>query len=230
ADRETRIGRRYREAAGKLERAVADFNGRELAFVLDLGDIIDTSRPEDLAPVLAAYSRLRHKLHPVAGNHGYALSRAMITRLLESPEAYYSFAPAPGWEFVVLDGQDAGYGVLGGRQLEWLSAELAEAREAGNRVVVASHFAVTRKAASHHLMKTPEPVLNAEERAGCVVAHLAGHDHRGGYALVNGIHHLTLQGLVEAPRAANGYGRIEVYENFLLLCGTGTVPARLMRF
>ena len=79
-------------------------------------------------------------------------------------------------------------------------------------------------------MAEPTPVIEAEEKSGVVVVHLAGHDHSGGHALLNGIHHLTVQGLVEAPRAGNGYGRIEVYDNFLLLCGTGTVPSRLMRF
>ena len=73
-------------------------------------------------------------------------------------------------------------------------------------------------------------MIDAEEKSGVVIAHLAGHDHKGGYAELNGIHHLTLQGMVEAPRAGNGYGRIEVYDHFMLLCGIGTVPSRLISF
>lgn len=227
---ETRIGRRYREAAGKLEMAVADYNSRDLSFVLDLGDITDRAVPADFAPIQAAYARLKAPFHLVAGNHGHEYSRNLIEKLHHAQEGYYTFSPKPGWRFVMLNGQDAGYGVLGPAQLDWFRSELAAAKAAKDRVVVCSHFAVTQDSARYHLMKAPEPVIEAEEKSGVVVAHLAGHDHKGGYVELNGIHHLTLQGMVEAPLAGNGYGRIEVYKGFMLLCGVGTVPSRRMSF
>ena len=142
---------------------------------------------------------------------------------------YYDFTlpAARGWRFVVLDGNDAGYGVLGEEQLAWFGAKLAESRSAKEKVIVFSHFGLVQGASRHHRMKVPEPVLDLINESGCVVAYFAGHDHSGGYALEDGIHHVTVKGMVEAP-SLNAYGVIEVSPSKLREIGFGKEPSREM--
>jgi hypothetical protein len=60
-----------------------------------------------------------------------------------------------------------------------------------------------------------------------VVAYFAGHDHAGGYAFRDGIHHVTIKGMVEAP-IRNAYAVIEVSPTTLLKTGFGKEPSREM--
>jgi hypothetical protein len=47
----------------------------------------------------------------------------------------------------------------------------------GERVICFCHFALLKEAARDHRMARPEPLLEAMDDAGCVVAWFAGHDH-----------------------------------------------------
>lgn len=55
---------------------------------------------------------------------------------------------------------------------------------------------------------------------------LAGHDHVGGYAAIEGRHFITLEALLEAPPAGNAYGVVHVHPGRLVLEGHGTVTSR----
>ena len=120
---------------------------------------------------------------------------------------------------------DAGYGVIGTEQLAWFRATLEKAVTARERVICFCHFALLQEAAAHHRMATPEPILDILDRTGCVVAWFAGHDHAGGYALRNGVHHVTVKGLVEAPEAG-AYGLVELFPDHLRETGLGAEPSR----
>ena len=135
---------------------------------------------------------------------------------------YYDFTvrAAPGWRFVVLDGNDAGYGGVGKEQRAWFRAVLARAAASHERVICFCHYALLKEAARGHRMATPEPLLEALDRAGCVAAWFAGHDHAGGYAVRNGVHHVTLKGMVEAPEK-NAYAFIELHPDHLREIGAG---------
>ncbi|MCX6627554.1 MAG: metallophosphoesterase [Candidatus Solibacter sp.] len=97
--------REYRGSLGKLREAVEALNARnDLAFVIQLGDLID-SRAADLDPILAVYNRLVAPRRHVLGNHDFAMPRDTLVRRLGMPGASYEFAFG-GWRFVVLDGMD----------------------------------------------------------------------------------------------------------------------------
>jgi manganese-dependent ADP-ribose/CDP-alcohol diphosphatase len=223
--------RQYRKALEKLKECVEELNTRDLAFTIQLGDIIDGNKaPEktlaELDSALEVYGKLSSPKYHVIGNHCLVAGREILLERLGLGNSYYEFfAPeAPGWRFVVLDGNDAGYGVVGDDQLRWLGAKLSEARAANEKVIVFSHFALLKKAARHR-MKVPGPVLELITKSGCVVAYFAGHDHSGGYALQDGIHHVTVCGIVEAP-TKNAYAVIEVHPNELKEIGFGKEPSR----
>lgn len=125
--------REYRKSLGKLQEAVEALNARkELAFAIQLGDLID-SRAADLDPILAVYNRLAPPRRHILGNHDFAVPRDTLVRRLGMPGANYEFAFG-GWRFVVLDGMDlsvaAGSRADGTPQRE-LGREMLERLRAG---------------------------------------------------------------------------------------------------
>lgn len=109
ADAEPAGTRFYRNSDGKLEKAVADLNTRELSFVVTLGDLID----RDIASfdtVMRIYAKLRHPHHPICGNHDFEVADAEKKNVLPKmvlEKAYYS-KNLKGWRFIFLDGTDIG--------------------------------------------------------------------------------------------------------------------------
>ena len=61
----------------------------------------------------------------------------------------------------------------------------------------------------------------------CVAAYLNGHNHAGNYAIRNGVHYLTLHGMVETPDTTAS-AVINVQEDSLIVHGTGREPTRTL--
>ena len=96
-------------------------------------------------------------------------------------------------------------GALGAAQLQWLAAELAQAREAGEPVLVFSHCPLLPAACAPECLAWDYDAALAclAESGALVLAVFAGHDHAGGSGLqtVPGgatIAHFTLPAAVEA--------------------------------
>ncbi|MBN1908101.1 MAG: metallophosphoesterase [Pirellulales bacterium] len=231
-DKPDRGARRYGTSLERLKQCVAELNRHDLDFVIQLGDVIDGNDSiektrQDLDRVLAEFARLDARLYHVVGNHCLTAGRNVLQKKLELAKPYYDFVPqgASGWRIVVLDGNIAGYGVLGKDQTQWLRVTLAKATRNGERVIVFNHFPLLKKAAPQHRMKKVEPLRTIINESGCVVAYLAGHQHSGGYTNDEGIHHVTVQGMVEAPKR-NAYAIVDVFEDRITIRGFGKVPNR----
>ncbi len=177
--------------------------------------------------VLNEFDFLEPRLYHVVGNHCLTAGREELLKKLQLKRAYYSFNPKESsrWLMIVLDGNDAGYGVLGKKQLAWLRNVMAQAAKAQQRVIVFSHFALLKSAAAHHRMAKPQPVLQILDKHDCVAAYFAGHDHSGGYATRKGVHHVTFHGMVEATKK-NAYAIVRVYPRRLEIKGVGKEPSR----
>ncbi|OGV54748.1 MAG: hypothetical protein A2X49_09755 [Lentisphaerae bacterium GWF2_52_8] len=110
ADKDTLGRRAYRDALGKLEQCVADWNRQTLAFAVELGDLSDDREKQadcecDVKNVLKAFALLRHPLHRVLGNHGLgSLGYKRSCKLLEIPEkeSWKEFSHC-GWRFIFLN-------------------------------------------------------------------------------------------------------------------------------
>lgn len=235
-DKDKEGGRNYREALGRFEESVTALNDHEPAFTIQLGDLIDGHTGDlektraDLERALDVYRRLGMPRFHVVGNHDIAAGREFLQQKLGLAQSYYDFTlpSTRRWRFIVLDGDDAGEGVLGAEQLAWLSLTLQRAKNSSEKVIVFNHYPLVEEAARQHRMEAPEPVLAALEASGVVVAYFAGHDHAGGYAFRHGIHHVTLRGMVEAKN--NAYAIVEVYADRLKKIGYGKEPSREMLF
>ena len=236
ADKKERGKRHYRKALDKLKECVKELNKQKLAFTIQLGDLIDgNTAPEktlfDLEKVLEEYGKLSMQKYHVVGNHYLATGKKTLQQKLKLNKFYYNFTipEATGWRFIVLNGNNVGSDILGKEQLGWLRLKLTEASRNKEKVIIFNHFALLKSAASHHLMNEPQPVLNLINESGCVVAYFAGHDHAGGYAFQDGIHHVTVKGMVEAP-VHNAYAVIEVYPSKIKEVGYGKEPSRELVF
>ena len=89
-------------------------------------------------------------------------------------------------------------GAADGQQRAWLEGQLRRAAQRHERSVIFCHFPVLPESCRpDHLLWDYRQVLEVLDSAPSAVAYLNGHDHRGGYAERNGVHFLTLAGLVE---------------------------------
>ena len=180
--------------------------------------------------------------------------RDKVAATLGMPARYYDFAHG-GWRFVVLDGNDlslhgrkkgsAEYeqaqamyaklreagaenaqtwnGGVGEKQLAWLRSTLKDASAAGERVLVFCHFPLYPQ--NVHNLWNAEVLMDVLESAPCVAAYINGHNHAGNYGARNGVHYLTLKGMVETPDST-AYATVEVYKDRLELLGKGREPSR----
>ncbi|XP_029384353.1 manganese-dependent ADP-ribose/CDP-alcohol diphosphatase [Echeneis naucrates] len=118
-------------------------------------------------------------------------------------------------------------------QLDWLHSVLSDADEKQLKVTIASHLPV-------HPDSTCPICLawNYDELLAIISAHssvvcvMAGHDHDGGYCQdeETGVHHLTLEGVIETPPDSNAFGTVFVYEDRMVLKGSGRISDRELLF
>jgi manganese-dependent ADP-ribose/CDP-alcohol diphosphatase len=234
ADKPQVGARQYRSGVRSINHLAADCDPAQIDFVIHLGDIIDGQKTEqktldDLKTIVGAFKDFKPPVRHVVGNHCRNAGDALLPEL-GLKRSYYDFAPAPGWRAIVLDGTDAGYGVLGDDQLAWLAEQLATAKKSNERVLIFNHFALLKEAAPHHRMKKPEPVLQLLDKyPSTVVAYLAGHQHTGGFTIRKGLPHITVHGLVEYPLPPS-HAIVRVFADRLEVEGHGAEPSRLLPF
>jgi 3',5'-cyclic AMP phosphodiesterase CpdA len=238
ADKPTWHLRDYRQALPHLREAVAELEREELDFVIQLGDIIDgRERVEDsrrdLDAVLSVFGQLRAPLWHVVGNHGLAVPRPELQRRLGLEHAYRSVRRA-GYRFVLVDtmaaapaGELAWQGGVGDEQREWLAEELDAAEAAGETALVFAHHPLLAEASeARFVVRDHEETLAVLEASTAAALWMNGHVHRGGYAVRRGIHHVTVEGVVEAPTDENAWAVVELRPGELDIVGHGTVSSR----
>ena len=236
ADKDSLNGRQYRESLAMLEECTTHLNQQKLSFTVQLGDLIDGQGKNqelthrDLDRVLEITRRLKSPLYHVIGNHDLTADQGYLQKSLRLDSLYYkdfTIAGAPGWRFVILDGNDAGYGIMSETQTGWLRSTLQTAKGCNEKVVCFCHFPLLKQAARHHYMNKPEAVTKILDETGCVVAWFAGHDHQGGYAFRNGVHHITLKGMVESP-PNNAFAVVKLTSRKIILKGRGKETKRTL--
>jgi len=117
-------------------------------------------------------------------------------------------------------------------QLGWLSQTLKKARADHEKVLVFCHYPILEEAASDkHLLWNWKELLDLINSYNDVVPfYCAGHYHQGGYYYSNGIHHLTLEAVVEAPNDSNAFAIVDVYKNKIKIRGYGMVKSQTFKF
>jgi manganese-dependent ADP-ribose/CDP-alcohol diphosphatase len=109
ADIEAKGTRFYRQSVGKLSAAIEHFNGRDLAFCVHLGDLIDREW-KSFDEITKPLSRSRHRWHQLLGNHDFDVLdelKSGVPKRLGMAWRYGSFDHEFwNFRFVVLDTND----------------------------------------------------------------------------------------------------------------------------
>jgi alkaline phosphatase len=226
------VGRRfYRESLRKLGEAVEVFNARRLDFAIELGDFKDDSHGREgtlahLEAIEAGFAKFKGPRYHVAGNHDFdCLSpEEFFSRVPNdgkvSEKGYYSFVRC-GVTFIVLNAcfyssmkpydrlnkwDDAN---VPPEELEWLEKELAAAK---GHVVVFCHQRLEDSAETRHIVKNSAAVRAVIERSGKVKAVVTGHQHKGGFRVLNGIPYYSLRALVcDSGEGNNSFAEAAIY-------------------
>jgi hypothetical protein len=109
-------------------------------------------------------------------------------------------------------------GGIGNGQKLWLQNQLNEATAKNQQVIIFSHIPLWPL--NMNTLWNNEEILSILESYDCVKAYFAGHYHEGNYELKNGIHHLTLKGMLDTPDQ-NAFSIIEVTDNQIIVNGYG---------
>lgn len=114
ADKDAAGKRDYRGALHRLEEAADALAGEEIAFSIQLGDLIDGGAA-NVGPVLDAYQRMPAPRYHVLGNHDFFGPRRVVLKRFGLKRAHYTFQ-IRGWKFISIDGMNLS--VTGGWQKE----------------------------------------------------------------------------------------------------------------
>jgi hypothetical protein len=170
-----------------------------------------------------------------------------LTGILGMPDYYYSYL-RKGWRFIVLNAMDysilgndlfkrdsalvnAYYnstlgkpnhyrwnGAIGPEQQEWLKNELKEAESGNQQAIVFCHMPLLPDDVEERLWNADE-IMEILESSPAVKAYINGHRHKGAYAFHNGIHYISIFGMVDTQ--VSSYAILEIYEEKLELKGFG---------
>jgi hypothetical protein len=181
-----------------------------------LGDMIDSADSLDvekgyLRRIAKDFAAIHGKHCCVLGNHCVsALTKPEFLEIVGQKAPFYSF-DMNGVHFVVLDACFRSDGQPYGRrnfdwtdsnipaaEVEWLRSDL---RQTDHKTVVFVHQRLDVKPPLG--VKNAAEVQRVLEESGKVLAVLQGHEHKGGYQAMGGIHYCTLQAMIEGTGPEN---------------------------
>jgi len=257
-DCETKGVRYYRNSLSKLNECITDFNARPLDFVIGLGDLIDNNF-SSYKTVNQELGKLDTEIFQVTGNHDFAVDKKDLNKVPEAlnlKNTYYTFTHK-GWQFIFLDGnkisiqsndkktveqaekilaelkedkQPNAYdwnGGVGQKQIKWLDKQLKAAANKNLKVAIFCHYPVLPHEA--HTLWDSQAILETISNYHCVKAWINGHNHAGGYAYENGIHFITMKGMVDTE-SENAYSVLSFSEDEIKIEGFGRDISRTLNF
>ncbi len=228
----------------KLEACLDDFAGREVSFVVNVGDIIDGAHdaPVDeanYARILEPLGRIGLPVHHVLGNHDLeSLTKARVCGILgiPHPRTWYSFEHE-GTRIVILDANfradgapyDSGNyewtdALIPPEQLDWLSGELH--RSPGRRTIVFVHQNLDERFVDGepdpHLVSNAADVRSILEGAGHEIVVIQGHYHPGLLRRSGNVTYVTMRAMCEGDSVEdNAYAVATVTDDGVRIEGFG---------
>ena len=222
-DADPKINRYFRNAPKKLTDAINIFNGRDLDFIINLGDTIDRDW-KSYDGILYHFEKCKSKLYHVLGNHDYEVEdkyKSKVPEKIGTPR-YYDFS-IKKWRFIVIDGNEISTyanlegtenyitaqkyleqsyinsnfwnGAIGTEQIAWLIKKIEKASSQEENVLIFCHFPVY-PSHRHNLLNDLE-MLELIGRYKCVKAWICGHNHDGNYSAYHDVHFVNLMGIVD---------------------------------
>lgn len=106
-------------------------------------------------------------------------------------------------------------GGVSDEQLDWLKSQLDYCKKSNKKAILAGHVPLRAETSDSCAVWNSESIIDLIwSYDNLVLAYLAGHYHAGGYYLdEKNIHHLTLNGMLEAPLDSNNvFVTVYIYE------------------
>lgn len=254
ADREPSGTRHYRDSMAKIEEAVEEFRRAKVDFLIELGDMKDTTVGSEPLPTLRflddaerALNRFGGPVYHVLGNHDMdCLTKEEFLAHTHNAghkrgKAFYSFSMR-GVRCIILDANfnedgtpyargnfDWRKAYIPASQIEWLDAELT--RYAGEPTLVFLHQMLDSftDISKDLCVGNAAEVVEVLERHEQVLAVFQGHHHAGHYSHRRGIHYLTMQGMIEQAAPTSAYAIVEVEaDGTIRVEGFRSCPDRMM--
>lgn len=229
ADAETRGTRFYRESLGKMREAVKALNREKVDLAVELGDLIDTPSPPDVAietsflkTITSEFKKIGKEQHYILGNHCVsALTKEQFLAGCGQNKSYYSF-DRNGVHIVLLDAcfraDGAPYApgnfkwtdtAIPRSERDWLEADL---QATPHKTVVFVHQRLDLPVGHDYAIATSPEVRAVLEKSGKVIAVFQGHSHKNEYQEINGIPYCVLAAMVEGSgEESSGYSSLSVF-------------------
>lgn len=235
ADRERSGTRYYRDSMAKIEEAVEEFRRAKVDFLIELGDMKDTTAASEPLPTLRflddaerALNRFGGPVYHVLGNHDMdCITKEEFLAHTSNAgrangRAYYSFE-AQGVRCIVLDANfnadmtpysrgnfDWRVANIPTEQLDWLDGELTRHRRQPTIIFLHQMLDSFSDINKDLCVKNADKAVEIIERHEQVLAVIQGHHHPGHYSFRRGVHYLTLNGMIEQAAPTNSYAIVEV--------------------
>jgi alkaline phosphatase len=234
--------RKYSQSLDKVNQCIDSMNHQKVSFLIELGDFKDMPVSADSTAALGylkiietAFSSFKGDRYHVLGNHDedciskeqfYSIAR---NSHIKNQNTWYAFKKG-GYQFVVLDacfdsigrpydkGNFKWYDTnIPTVELKWLEQELKQSKLP---VVIFVHQPLngtTKVSVSNG--KLVRSIMEKSKKVKCV---FKGHEHKGGYEQINGIHYYTLKGLIEGDfPASNSFAIVTLSKGKIHIKGFG---------
>jgi len=241
---EGKVMTNYPERLGAFVEAM---NGWPADFVIELGDFVNGrfvygapfGDPARIVTILdeaeGIYAGLSAQRYYVIGNHDmYDLSKEEFLEHTEASFTYGSF-DVEGYHFVILDAQydkdgndidHAGWVVQGNipeEELDWLESDLASTDKP---TIVSVHqrldVDVDLLSGNAPEIMNNKAVQKILEDSGVVIAVFQGHDHENAHTMINGIHYIEFDQLVDEGTAPSwAYVTLDPEARTITIVGEG---------
>ena len=241
ADTAMRDNRFFRESADKMAECIELMNEKKVNFLIELGDFKDQdAEPSEektityLRSVEKIYQQFYGPAYHVLGNHDVdSISKEQFRENIKNTNingssCYYSY-DFKGIHFIVLDANFRADGTVYDHgnfewwdtyipetELNWLTKNLADTHLPS---IVFCHQQLGGNGGTN--VTNAEEVRSILQDSGKVLAVFDGHEHNGGYRLVEGIHYYTLKGMIVGTGPENNsYAIVEILnDNSIVVTG-----------
>jgi len=229
----------------RLSLCIAAMNAFPVDLVVQLGDLVngrfvigeELGEPGRILTILdnveAIYAQFAGPRYYVLGNHDiYDLSKEEFLARVDSTSKYLSF-DVKGYHFVILDaqynrkGEDLSHvgwvvqGYIPPFELQWLIDDLATT---SNPTIVFVH---QRLDVDFDFLSGGPAISNTEEvktilsDSGVVIAVFQGHDHENALSLIDGIHYVTFEALVNEDETPPSWAYVTLNPQTQMISITG---------
>ena len=241
ADAAPRDNRFFRESVDKMTECIELMNEKKVSFLIELGDFKDQdSTPSEdqtiayLRTIEEIFQQFNGPTYHVLGNHDVdSISKEKYQENIKntnikSPSCYYSY-DLKGIHFIVLDANFRTDGTaydhgnfewwdtyIPETELNWLAQNLTDTALPS---IVFCHQQLGGSGGTY--VTNSEEIRSILQESGKVLAVFNGHEHRGGYRLIEGIHYYTLNAMVDGTGPENNsYAIVEILnDNSIVVTG-----------